>query len=103
MLVGVEQVNISKVQDLAGGIDAQAERVATEIGVIRARDMAQRVIEKLGLETIWNSIRRSLADRAPIVAGAAIDTTARLAHQDRGGLRSVRAARSHQDDGQDRR
>ena len=50
VLVGVEQVKISKLEDLAGGVDTQAERVATEIGIIRARDMAQRVIGKLGLD-----------------------------------------------------
>lgn len=50
VLVGIEQVNVNKVPDLAQGLDSQAERVATEIGVIRARDMAQKVITKLGLE-----------------------------------------------------
>src|SRR6185437_5243906 len=50
VLVGLEQVKISKLEDLAGGVDTQAERVATEIGVIRARDMAERVITKLGLD-----------------------------------------------------
>jgi capsular exopolysaccharide synthesis family protein len=57
VLVGVEQVKVNNVQDAANGVDTQAERVATqaervatEIGVIRARDMAQRVIDKLGLD-----------------------------------------------------
>ncbi|MGH7089018.1 MAG: Wzz/FepE/Etk N-terminal domain-containing protein, partial [Stellaceae bacterium] len=51
VLVGIEQVNINKqIADMANGVDTQAERVATEIGVIRARDMAQKVITKLGLE-----------------------------------------------------
>jgi capsular exopolysaccharide synthesis family protein len=50
VLVGVEQVGITKPSEAAAGGDTLAERVATEIGVIRARDMAQQVIEKLGLE-----------------------------------------------------
>ena len=64
VLVGVEQVNVSKVQDLVAGVDTQAERVATEIGVIRARDMAQRVIDKLGLD---NDPEFNTALRAPTV------------------------------------
>jgi capsular exopolysaccharide synthesis family protein len=50
VLVGIEQVKINKIEDLAAGVDTQAERAATEIGVIRARNMAAKIINQLGLE-----------------------------------------------------
>jgi capsular exopolysaccharide synthesis family protein len=64
VLVGVEQVKVAKIEDLAQGTDTQSERVATEIGVIRARDMAVRVISKLGLE---NDPEFNTALRSPTV------------------------------------
>lgn len=50
VLVGINQVKINKIEDLTTGVDTQTERVATEIGVIRARSMAEKVIDRLGLE-----------------------------------------------------
>ncbi len=50
VLVGIEQVKINKIEDLTAGVDTQAERVATEIGIIRARNMAEKIINRLGLE-----------------------------------------------------
>ncbi len=50
VLVGTQQVKITKLEDLAANVDTQSERIATEIGVIRARTMAQKIISQLGLD-----------------------------------------------------
>ena len=91
VLVGVEQVTVSKVQDLAAGLDTQTERVATEIGIIRARNMAEQIINQLGLE---NDPEFNPALREPNEAQAWLDAAddhpAFLADQDRGAAQARR-------------
>src|SRR6185437_16337472 len=63
VLVGVQQVKIGKLEDLisdlkngnGGGID---ETVATDIGIIRSRALAEKTVEKLQLQNNPGSIRR---------------------------------------------
>lgn len=50
VLIGIDQVNIGKLEDLVTGLKNDGEMAATEIGVIRGRNLAEKVITKLGLE-----------------------------------------------------
>ena len=50
VLIGIDQVKIGKLEDLVSGLKSGDEAVATEIGVIRSRNLAEKVIDKLGLQ-----------------------------------------------------
>ena len=50
VLVGIQQVKIGKVEDLVSELKGPDEMIATEIGIIRSRSIAEKVVNKLGLE-----------------------------------------------------
>lgn len=50
VLIGVDQVKIGKLQDLVSDLKGNDETVATEVGVVRSRNLAEKTINKLGLD-----------------------------------------------------
>lgn len=50
VLIGVQQVKIGKIEDLLSELKGDDEMVATEIGIIRSRQIAEKTVDKLGLD-----------------------------------------------------
>jgi exopolysaccharide transport family protein len=50
VLVGIDQVKIGKLEDLVSGLKEGNETIATEIGVIRSRNLAEKIINQLNLD-----------------------------------------------------
>jgi polysaccharide biosynthesis transport protein len=50
VLVGIQQVQVGKVQELLSDLKGPDEMIATEIGIIRSRKIAERTVDKLRLD-----------------------------------------------------
>jgi polysaccharide biosynthesis transport protein len=50
VLVGIQQVKLGTVQDLLSDLKGDNEMIATEIGVVRSRKLAEKTVNKLNLD-----------------------------------------------------
>lgn len=50
VLIGVEQLKLGKLEDFVSNLKGDNEAIATEIGVIRARNLAEKTINQLSLD-----------------------------------------------------
>ena len=50
VLVGIQQVKLGNLQDLLSDLKGDNEAIATEIGIIRSRNLAEKTVAKLNLD-----------------------------------------------------